>query len=190
MAVAVDAAAEVAAVVAVAVTPVLEVAVTPGLEVAAATSGLEVAPVSGLEVAAASGSSLDAEVAARSEVAAGSEVAGAAAADSCSVTTGTMTTGTMTTGTVEPAADPGEHAACAKSHDLGYGTSPTAIPPDTETAPLTDAVPSAHHAWIGPLRLALTGATRSGTAGGDCLLAGNAGSRSTDQGHVVAAEEP
>jgi hypothetical protein len=34
-----------------------------------------------------------------------------------SVTTGTMTTGTMTTGTVvrEPAANPGEHAARAKS---------------------------------------------------------------------------
>jgi hypothetical protein len=36
------------------------------------------------------------------------------------VTTDTMTTGTMTTGSVvgAPAANPGERAACARSHDL------------------------------------------------------------------------
>ena len=134
-------------------------------------------------------SGLDAEVALGSEVAAGSEVAGAAAAgSSCSVTTDTMTTDTMTTGTVVAAAYPGEHAARAKSHS--YGTSLAAVLPYTETAPLTDAVPSAHYAWIDPLRLALAGATRSGAAGGNGLLAGNAGSRSVDQGHTVAAEDP
>ena len=74
---------------------------------------------SGLWVVATSG--LDAEVALGSEVAVGSEVAGAAAAgSSCSVTTDTMTTDTMTTGTVEAATYPGEHAARAKSHDLGW----------------------------------------------------------------------
>jgi len=95
----------------------LEAAAMPGLEVAA-TSGLEVAPASGLEVAAASGSSLDAEVAARSEVAAGSGVAGAAAAGS--LASGSMTSGPMigVGGLGGPAAHPGERAACAKSHDL------------------------------------------------------------------------
>ena len=179
-----------AAAMAVAAAAAMAAAATPGL-VAATSAGspLDAEVAAGSEVAAASGSSLDAEVAARSEVAAGSEVAGAAAAgSSCSVTTDTMTTDTMTTGTVVAAAYPGEHAARAKSHS--YGTSLAAVLPYTETAPLTDAVPSAHHAWIEPLRLALAGATRSGTAGGDCLLAVNAGSRSVDQGHVVAAEEP
>ena len=78
--------------------------------------GLEVAATSGLEVAAASGSSLDAEVAARSEVAAGSEVVGAAAAGSLGSGSGSMTTGSMTTGSIVggPAAAPGERAACAK----------------------------------------------------------------------------
>ena len=95
----------------------LEVAATPGLEVAA-TSGLEVAPVSRLEVAAASGSSLDAEVAARSEVAADSEVAGAAAAGS--LASGSVTSGgpMMIGGLGGPAAHPGERADCAKSYDL------------------------------------------------------------------------
>ena len=105
----------------------LEVAATAGLQVAA-TLGLQVAGMSGsevaasgLEVAAASGSSVDAEVAARSEGAAGSEVAGAAAAGSLAF--GPMTTGTMTTGSVVrgPAAYPGERAARAKSHDLTAG---------------------------------------------------------------------
>ena len=87
---------------------------------AAATRGLEVAAASDLEVAAMAGlSSVDAEVALGSEAAEGSEVAGAAAAGS--VTTGSMTTGSMTTTDSvvgEPAADPGERAARAKSHDL------------------------------------------------------------------------
>ena len=98
---------------------VVAAAAMPGLEVVA-TSGLEVAPASGLEVAAASGSSLDAEVAARSEVAAGSEVAGAAAAGS--LASGSMTSGgPMIGGPGEPAAHPGERAACARSHDLAAG---------------------------------------------------------------------
>ena len=83
------------------------------------------AATAGLEVAATPGSPLDAEVAAGSEVATGSEVAGAAAAGSLasgSVAAGSVTTGTvMTSGSVTsrpPAANPGEGAACAKSHDL------------------------------------------------------------------------
>ena len=119
-------------------------ATLPGL-VAATSAGspLDAEVAAGSEVARASGS-LDAEVAARSalvarsEVAAGSEVAGAGAAGSMTsgtVTSGTVTSGTVTSGTVVggPAADPGERAACAKSHDqavtkatpsdLGYGTS-------------------------------------------------------------------
>jgi len=171
MAVAVDAAAEVAAVVAVAVTPALEVAAT-----------------SGLEVAAAAGSSLDAEVALGSEVAVGSEVAGAAAAGSCSVTTGTMTTDTMTTGTVEAAAYPGEHAARAKSHDLGWH--------------VARSHPARHRNGAVNRRrsqcaLRVDRPPSTGTGGSDplwhcwrgCLLAWNAGSRSVEQGHVVAVEE-
>ena len=95
----------------------LEVAATPGLEVAGAASDLEGAQVaSGLVVVAVPGSSLDVAVAARSEVVAGFEVAGAAAA--ASLASGLPTTGTMTTGTGGPAAHPGERAAYAKSHDL------------------------------------------------------------------------
>src|SRR6516164_10257095 len=59
-----------------------------------------------------------AEVAAASEVAWGSEVAGAAAAGS--VAAGTAAAGPMPSGSVisrPPAANPGEGAACAKSHD-------------------------------------------------------------------------
>ena len=105
--------------------PGLEVAVTSGLEVAA-TSGLEVAAASRLQVAATAGSSLDAEVAARSEVAAGSEVAGAAAA--ASLASGSMTSGgPMIGGPGGPAAHPGERAACAKSHDLAAGLSEDAV---------------------------------------------------------------
>jgi len=84
--------------------------------VAAATPGL---------AAAATLGSLDVEVAADSEAALGSEVAGVAAAGSLSTglvvtTDSVMTTGSVTTtGSMgEPAADPGERAACAKSHDL------------------------------------------------------------------------
>ena len=39
-----------------------------------------------------------------------------------------------------------------------------------ETAPLP-APSLVHYAWTGPLRLALAGATRSGTAGGESLFA-------------------
>src|SRR6516162_5926432 len=77
---------------------------------AAATAGLEVAATAG---------SVDVEVAAASEVAWGSEVAGAAAAGS--VAAGTAAAGPMPSGSVisrPPAANPGEGAACAKSHDL------------------------------------------------------------------------
>ena len=88
--------------------------------------GLEVAATSGLEVAAASGSSLDAEVAARSEVAAGSGVAGAAAAGS--LASGSVTSGgPMIGGPGGPAAHPGERAACAKSHDLAAGLTEDAV---------------------------------------------------------------
>jgi hypothetical protein len=113
----------------------LEVAAMLGLEVAAvlglegaATSGLEVAAASGLEAAAASGSSLDAEVAARSEVAAGSEVAGAAAAGSlASGSVTTMTSGPMVGGLGGHAAHLGERAACAESHDLAAGLTGDAV---------------------------------------------------------------
>ena len=83
-----------------------------------ATAVVEVAATLGLEVAAAAGSSLDAEVAA------GSEVAGVAAA-------GSMTSGSVTSGSVAgvggPAAYPGERAACAKSHDLTAGLTEDAV---------------------------------------------------------------
>ena len=103
------------------------VAATPGL-VAATSAGspLDAEVAAGSEVAAASGSSLDAEVAARSEVAAGSEVAGAAAAGS--LASGSMTSGgPMIGGPGEPAAHPGERAACARSHDLAAGLTEDAV---------------------------------------------------------------
>ena len=83
--------------------------------VAAATPGL---------AAAATLGSLDVEVAADSEAALGSEVAGVAAA-------GSMTSGSVTSGSVAgvggPAAYPGERAACAKSHDLTAGLTEDAV---------------------------------------------------------------
>ena len=42
--------------------------------------------------------------------------------------------------------------------------------PKLETAPLP-APFLVHYAWIGPLRLALAGATHSGTAGGEARIA-------------------
>ena len=42
--------------------------------------------------------------------------------------------------------------------------------PKLETAPLP-APFLVHHAWTGPLRLALAGATHSGTAGGEACIA-------------------
>ena len=102
-----------------------EVVAVAAMEVVAAAvaaamvaAGLEVAATSGLEVVAMAGSSLDVEVAPPSEVAAGSEVAGAAVAGSLAL--GSMTCGPMIgVGELgEPAARPGEHAACANSHGL------------------------------------------------------------------------
>ena len=79
----------------------------------------------GSEVAPASGS-LDAEVAARSVVAVASVVAGAAAAGS--LASGSMTSGgPIIGGPGEPAAHPGERAACARFHDLAAGLTEDAV---------------------------------------------------------------
>ena len=85
-------------------------AVVAAAAMAVAAAAMVVAATADLEVAATAGS-LDAEVAA------GSELAGAAAA-------GSVTSGSVVGG---PAAFPGERAACAKSHDLTAGPTEDAV---------------------------------------------------------------
>ena len=89
---------------------------------AAAATVVVAAATAGLEVAATS-VSLDAGVAEGSEVAAGLQLAGAAAA-------GSMTSGmVMLSGSVTfrpPAANPGDGAACAKPHNLTHAIRPQA----------------------------------------------------------------